>query len=67
MLLHYTVTATDLGTAISIAQNRAMHDGYSHVSINGMQQTGPNTWTVTMFCANSSGATHRCIGPCSHV
>ena len=59
MLIPYDVTAVDLGTALSIAQHRAMVDGYTHVSIQSTAQTGPSTWEIVVFCANSQGVTRR--------
>ncbi len=59
MLVPYAITAVDLGTAISIATNRAMADGATHVSINGVQQVGPHEWRITIFADLSTPATRR--------
>lgn len=59
MLIPYEVSAADLGTAISIAQHRAVNDGYSHTSIQATRQTSPGTWLITVFASNSQGVTRR--------
>jgi hypothetical protein len=59
VLIPYEITATDIGTAISIAQQRAHRDGYTHVSINSTRQTGTTTWTITVFVSNAQGLTRR--------
>ena len=59
MLMPFEVTAPDLGTAISVATNRAHSSGFTHVSISSTKQTGSTSWTIVMFCENSQGITAR--------
>ena len=59
MLLHYEISAPDLGSALNIAAKRAQNDGYTHTSVQATQQTGRGTWLIVVFGSNSQGVTQR--------
>lgn len=59
VLLDYTVSAADLGSAISIAQRRAIADGFTHTSVNSTRQLRPTSWVVVIFATQSGSLTRR--------
>lgn len=60
VLLTFTISATDLGAALNLAQHQAMAaSGFTHVSVHATKQVGPMSWEITLFCANSQSVTRR--------
>src|SRR4051794_16218796 len=49
----------DSGAAIAAATQQAHASGYTHVSVNRVQQIASQQWRIFMFCANSAPTTRR--------